>query len=212
MTRERLPRVHGLRCEQCDAEFSRSPSDVASVKHLFCSRKCCGQARTGGMTGGRPPRKTPPTLADFEARYIPEPNSGCFLWTGDIGRSGYGRFRGPRGLGPTKLAHRWAWELLVGPIPSGMFVCHRCDNPPCVNPGHLFIGSHADNMQDMANKGRAARPAIPGSKHPNAKLTEADVSAIRNSKLERRELAEIYGIGRTYISQIKSRQCWKHIP
>jgi hypothetical protein len=87
------------------------------------------------------------TIARFHAKYIPEPNSGCWLWDGWVNGRGYGRF----GKG---LAHRISWELHRGPIPAGMNICHKCDVPPCVNPDHLFLGTQTDNMRDCARKGR----------------------------------------------------------
>lgn len=92
-------------------------------------------------------------LEKFEARYYPEPNSGCYLWTGRIDGSGYGSFQdGPR----PRRASRVSWEFYVGPIPVGLNVLHRCDNRVCVNPGHLFLGTIRDNVLDMVSKGRHA--------------------------------------------------------
>lgn len=78
----------------------------------------------------------------------------CWLWTGSIGRGGYGRFRKQR-EGLDKLAHRWCWIDQYGAIPDGLYVCHKCDIPLCVRPDHLFLGTHADNMLDKCRKGRA---------------------------------------------------------
>lgn len=80
-----------------------------------------------------------------------EKTDGCWLWTANTRPNGYGLF-GSVG------AHRVAYELCVGPIPSGMYVCHRCDNPACVRPDHLFVGTQLDNMRDMVTKGRGRQP------------------------------------------------------
>lgn len=105
------------------------------------------------------------TLDGFLPRVEPEPMSGCWLWTGSIGSHGYGDLRTG---GVHYLAHRLSWELHHGHIPPGLSVLHRCDNQRCVNPGHLFIGTHADNMRDMWSKGRGHRLGHP---HPWRYLT-----------------------------------------
>ena len=89
--------------------------------------------------------------ARLEAKTIPEPMSGCRLWIGANRPSGYGRVVCGN---KTLTAHRVAWETFVGPIPPGMDVLHSCDNPPCVNPDHLFLGTDLDNVRDMIAKGR----------------------------------------------------------
>ena len=89
-----------------------------------------------------------------------ERTSGCWLWMGKRDKAGYGYVRPNYKL---TGAHRFSWELTHGPIPSGLFVCHRCDNPPCVNPEHLFTGTARDNTSDAIRKGRLAKPKITGS-------------------------------------------------
>lgn len=132
-----------------------------------------------------------------------DPN-GCHLWTACILTSGYGQFRLNGKLG---RAHRVAWQLAHGPIPEGMHVLHRCDVRACVNPEHLFLGTNADNMRDMTEKGRAAKGEAGG----NAKLTEADVHAIRADSRVARKIADDYGVSVSAVKHIKKRRSWKHI-
>jgi len=100
------------------------------------------------------------TLERFDRFVYPDPNSGCFLWAGASKGSGHGTFRvGSQEDGSRRilLAHRYAWERANGPIPFGLHVCHKCDTPACVNPDHLFLGTHADNHRDKAVKGRGVK-------------------------------------------------------
>lgn len=109
------------------------------------------------------------------------------------------------------LAHRLAFTLEHGPIPEGMKVLHKCDNPPCTNPAHLFLGSQGDNVRDAATKGRISR----GDRHTHAKLGAHQVRCIRKMYVDhgwfQRELAVLYGVGQSAISQIVNRKLWKHI-
>lgn len=98
----------------------------------------------------------------FEGKYIPEPNSGCWLWIGSLLPKGYGCFSTSKGN--NERAHRFAWRNLKGPIPEGMFVCHKCDTPSCVNPDHLFLGTHQDNMRDRNRKNRHILGPVPDHK------------------------------------------------
>lgn len=112
------------------------------------------------------------TAIDIKA--FPEPNSGCYLWHGAVTGNGYPRIRW---RGKILLAHRAAYELHYGVAPADKMVCHRCDNPCCVNPAHLFLGTALDNNRDRARKGRTARHK--GEAHPGCVLTDAEVASIR---------------------------------
>lgn len=139
----------------------------------------------------------------------------CHIWT--AGRSnGYGRFWGGEyriGNKPRLvLAHRWAYEHFVGPIPEGLSVLHRCDNPPCVNPAHLWLGTKADNNADRSIKGRDAHPQ--GEQNGRSKLTEDDVREIRRRYSQgeyQRVIAADYGLGQTTVSGIVRSVSWAHI-
>ncbi len=136
----------------------------------------------------------------------------CWVWKGFIENHGYGRtsYQGNRHW----LVHRLAWTLVNGPIPYGLDVCHKCDNKICVNPAHLFLGTHQDNIRDRDNKGRGKVPGFAGEQHGMAKLTEGDVLTIRGLLSEGckgRYISQFFGIAESTISQIKNRQRWKHI-
>lgn len=162
-------------------------------------------------------------LAAFKARTVAA-HDGCIEWTGNRDNTGYGRFCFKRRI---ELAHRAAWRLLKGPIPDGQCLLHKCDNPPCVNPDHLFLGDRGDNARDMASKGRqwvqknpAGRPVCPvdlkprGSQHGMAKLNEAEVLAIRRRSSQGETgkfLAIEFGVRASLISQIIRGQVWQHV-
>lgn len=146
-------------------------------------------------------------LERFEDKYIPEPNSGCWLWTASCYPNGYGVFNSPRG----NYAHRNSWVFYRGGIPNGMQVLHRCDNPICVNPDHLFLGTQADNIRDMDKKGRRARVGPQGERAPSAKLTEDQVRAIRSDERSRNVVAVEYGVRKSAIYKIRRRATWRHV-
>lgn len=135
--------------------------------------------------------------------------TACWEWAKGKNRQGYGKF----GMNNKNiLAHRFIWIALHGPIPSHMRVCHHCDNPSCVNPAHLFLGTQSDNMNDMFSKGRATRK---GEHNGRAKLTPFKVREIRTLYSEggitQKQLAERFNIGKTQIGVIVRREQWLDI-
>jgi len=132
----------------------------------------------------------------------------CWPWQAAKNAQGYGRFsvyvdHCQRWFS----AHRVAWEWTFGAIPPGIIVCHRCDNPSCVNPTHLFLGTHKDNARDRDQKRRRRAPA--GELNGRAKLTASDVDNIRMSPHKAALLAELYGVARQTICAARSGQTWR---
>ena len=123
-------------------------------------------------------------------------------------RAGYGMHTtaGSRDCRRQFRAHRFAYEDRAGTIGSGLLVCHRCDNPPCCNPAHLFLGTHADNHADKVAKGRSSK--LFGRANPQAKLTEADVAAIRASTETCRVLRARFGVSGAVVSNIRRGISW----
>lgn len=133
----------------------------------------------------------------------------CVLWPFSKDKDGYGWFT----HAGQKRAHRVAYALKNGSIPSGMVVMHSCDQPACINTRHLSLGTHQDNMIDMSKKGRSAIPAIDnkGENHGKSKLKEADIIKIRASHSSSIKLAAEFGVARQTISDVISRKTWDHI-
>ena len=134
------------------------------------------------------------------------PISGCWLWAGAIGGTGYGFIKVN---GHIVRSHRFSYELHCEPIPDGFCVCHKCDVRHCVNPDHLFIGTIDDNNKDRLNKNGYIFPK--GEKCHSAKLTEKQARGIKYSNLRNSELAEKYNVSRPTISAITHGVNWKHI-
>lgn len=147
--------------------------------------------------------KNMPLISRFEESIMPVPESGCWLWLRGLNTTGYGVIKVG---GRDEKAHRASWEIYKGPIPRGSKVLHRCDVRSCVNPAHLFLGSQADNVRDMMAKGRGSDSK--GERNANSKITAAQASEIRNSTLTLRELAEIYPIKKSMLSNIKQGKNW----
>jgi len=151
-------------------------------------------------------------------------SDGCWTWVGSVNRYGYGDFRLKR---THALAHRVSFAMAYGPVPNGLFVCHRCDNPLCVNPVHLFAATHQDNMNDMVAKGRGRGPSpennwmktqpervTRGEGRSNSKLTDAAVRKIRlqvASGTAYAVLAQEFSVTINAISCVVLRKTWRHV-
>jgi hypothetical protein len=142
----------------------------------------------------------------FEERFWSMVSKDCWIWKGALQRDGYAHFGRN---GKTISAHRYVYETLVGPIPEGMDVLHRCDVRSCVNPAHLFLGSHAENMADMKRKRRTTY----GERNSHATLTDDMVREIRPlfGKVTQREIAKRFGVGLGAIAMLSSGKTWRHV-
>ena len=153
-------------------------------------------------------------LERFEAKF--QKSDGCWLWRAGVDKSGYGRFR----IGQNKVrAHRASYEFYKSSIPADMVVRHACDNPRCVNPEHLLIGTHKDNTQDAIDRGRFAkgkavlgnRRSYAGSAHPGAKLTEEMARKAFDDSRTHALIASELGVTRAAISHLKRGVTWSHL-
>lgn len=137
---------------------------------------------------------------------------GCWLWTGGGTRTGYGTFYIE---GRMQGAHVASWKLTYGPLTDRLCVLHKCDNPKCVRPDHLFIGTYKDNTQDMIAKGRARSPGASGERNNKAVLTENQVREIRSiygrGISMPTAIAARFGVCRSTINQIVARKIWRHL-
>ena len=181
-------------CEICSHELLHGKR--------FCSRSCYYEWRRIDTT---------------EERFWSKVNKtdDCWLWTGKINATNYGQILSN---GKYIKVHRYSWVLHYGEIPEidgsdirGTCVLHKCDTPACVNPDHLFIGTHSDNMRDMASKSRGM--SLKGSEIGTSKLSDKDVLEIRSKypSVMQSVLAEEYGVSQPVISKIVRRERWTHI-
>jgi hypothetical protein len=189
-------RYYAKACAICGTEF-QCPSR-APVK--TCSSECARECRLRSL------RETVGAEQDRFWRYV-EKTDSCWLWIGGLHSGGYGIFSNSNG----GYAHRFSWELHNGrKLSSTEFVCHRCDNPRCVNPSHLFAGTPADNSADCRAKGRQCR----GEAKASAKLTAADVLNLRSDAANGErvvDLARRYGVSPHHAAAIVLRRFWRHI-
>jgi len=145
----------------------------------------------------------------FRGHTKPGPRSECWPWTGNNDSRGYGLVRVQRRLW---RAHRVSWILHHGPIPEGLFVLHACDNPTCVNPSHLMLGTARANAMDAARKGRMKGATVVGEQNGRAKLCEEDVRAMRDNPGRRYcDIAREFGISLSTAWNAKNGKTWRHL-
>lgn len=186
----------------CSVENCNKPAE----KRGFCGMHYRRWHRHGDPC--HPSRNGP--LAERFWSYV-QKTDACWLWIGKTKTpGGYGRIKATNNR--SVVAHRLSWTLHYGSIPDGLDVCHRCDNPPCVRPDHLFLGTHAENMRDMLRKGRGNPPK--GEKNHLHQLTDALVRRIRAEHASGgsfRALARKYHVNPRTVKLAVQRDTWKHV-
>ena len=151
-------------------------------------------------------KNLPITMEEIEERVEKIPECGCWIWMGAT-RDGYGVIKRHK---KQKSVHRLLWELFFHKeIPIGMQACHHCDTPSCVKPHHVFLGTNADNTQDMIRKGR--KFITFGDTNGQPKLTNEKVRKIRSLNLTQNKIAKLFRVSETTISLIRTRKRWNHI-
>lgn len=145
----------------------------------------------------------------FSNYYSPEPMSGCWIWVNSRDKNGYGQFGKPVRTknGSSRKAHRISWMLYNQGIDDGFLVCHHCDNPSCVNPDHLFVGSQKQNLADCSRKGRT----LTGEKCPTSKLKESQVLSILSDDDKISNIAVKFNVHYMTIWDIKNGRRWKYL-
>jgi HNH endonuclease len=149
--------------------------------------------------------KNVPLSTRFERKYIPEPNSGCWIWLGTLHEGGYGEFRYKGGK--RVRAHVYSYRVHKGKVPRGKFVLHTCDLRPCVNPDHLYVGTKKQNTADCIRRDRFPQ----GERHPHTPFVAEQVRAIRADSRVQHVIAAEYGVCQMTISNIKTRKTWGHL-
>jgi HNH endonuclease len=181
-------------CQSCGATFFAYPWDCRRREVKYCSRSCYYAS------------KRIPIEEQFRRSVGETTESGCVLWAGLKDWNGrgviYSTLRPPQRI---FIASRIAWEIANGAIPEGQCICHRCDNPACINVAHLFLGTQLDNIDDMARKGRQA----------NRRLTDDEIRTIyaryHKGNVSQQQLADEYGIHQTAVSSIVTGKRWQYV-
>lgn len=205
-------------CEKCGKEFSWRRSKEQVIPK-FCSMKCRGH--TGFRPGGKiriseltEDEKIERLKKSFEKHVIRQ--EGCWSWKGPIAKGGYPVMSCRRKVGSDR-GHKVSWIIHYGPIPKRMHVCHKCDNPICTNPEHLWIGTFKQNNDDKIAKGRGRYGPLPvfkGSLNPGSVLNEEKVKEIKKLLNEGHSsygIGKEFGVSKTTILRIKNGVNWSHV-
>lgn len=192
----------------CSHDGCSRPAEARGM----CNTHYMQQRRAGLLPVGK---RKPASAIDRFWRQVNKTDS-CWEWTGAAkSKKGYGQIGlGGRGA-KQELVHRFSYLINKGPIPDGLVVMHACDNPKCVNPEHLSLGTASDNIRDAVAKGRwkSVPPLVCGEKQHSSKLTTEDVKYIRdNLDVPSKTLAVKYGVNIASIQKVRGRKTWKHIP
>ncbi|HEX2915595.1 MAG TPA: HNH endonuclease [Chloroflexia bacterium] len=187
-------------CEVCSKRFRTSIYDIKQGHGRYCSRQCKGIS-----SRGIPSKRRIPIEKRFWTKVLK--TDGCWLWQAYKHPKGYG-YVGVEGNRNDK-AHRVAYRLTYGDFDRKLHVLHKCDNPPCVRPDHLFLGTNLDNIKDRMAKGRMT--GLKGEKNPRAKLTMDQAREIRAIKgISQEKIAQRYHVTQSLISKIKLKQNWDY--
>lgn len=173
----------------------------------YCSKHYQRVKKYGDPNGGK---KNHAPVEERFWRYVNKTPS-CWEWTGSKRRFGYGSIQECGKDGRYLQAHRLSYQMHVGPIPDGFFVMHKCDNPSCVNPDHLQIGTPRDNTQDMIAKGRKNVVAPVGEKNGKSKLTEDLARYIKSSSSTNAQLARELNLSPNCIRGVRTGRTWRHV-
>jgi len=196
-------RTHSKTCRVCHNTFYRDKrcTWMHWERVTMCSRECTGVARTMKAQDERIPMRE-----HFEQWFVRGKPDECWEWLGSTNpkRGNYGAYAYARKM---RGAHVVALELDGRPVPKGMYACHTCDNPKCVNPAHLYVGTPQQNVDDKVSRGRQRK----GTSIHSAKLDDKAVFYIRHSSLSDKMLAQLSGVSDGAIRHIRNGKTWKHV-
>jgi hypothetical protein len=191
--------------KQRDLKCGADGCDLPAVCFGYCDKHYRRLRKNGSVSDADCSRHVSDgdDVERFHDKYMPEPNSGCWLWLAGTRPNSRGALYGRHFTddGRSVGAHRFSYWLHIGSIPDGMHVCHKCDNTLCVNPDHLFLGTPDDNAKDMVRKGRSYRGL--GEKKGSAKLTDAEAAIVKRSAGSQGAIAERFGVSQATVGRIK---------